>query len=268
MIFQQSHRMKYHSILALPLLLSTAIAAQAATSDWSETPGGKVRVVLEDAKPDRELRGALQVELNPGWKTYWRNPGDAGVPPQLNLEDGTSARIDFPAPVHFDAGDEGGIGYKHSVTLPLTFTIKPGEERLKGHVFLGVCQNICIPVQAEFDFPLNGNQEQTPQTIAAHTIIETAFDRLPAPASSEFGVKAAKREDNKAVFEVTLPDADAPAELFVGNDQLSISETKSDKSAGQSRFTATLHGTSEDGALIDYTLVQNGNAVSGQVRLD
>ena len=268
MIFHQSRRMRSIQFLVLPLLLSAAVAAHAATSDWSETPGGKVRVVLEDAKPHGELRGALQIDLNPGWKTYWRNPGDAGVPPQLNIEGGTSARIDYPAPVYFDAGDEGGIGYKHSVSLPLTFHVKPGEQRLKGHVFLGVCEKICIPVQAQFDFPLNLIPEQSPQAIAAHTIVETAFDRLPNPASAEFGVKSAKREESTAVFEITLPDAHAPAELFVGSDQLSLSEAKPEKDTGQLRFTATLHGKAADGTLIDYTLVQNGKAVSGQVRLD
>ncbi len=189
MIFYQSRRMRSLKFLVLPLLMSAAFSAQAATSDWSETPGGKVRVIIEDAKPDGEVRGALQIDLNPGWKTYWRNPGDAGVPPQLSIEGDTFARIDFPAPVHFGAGDEGGIGYKHSVSLPLTFHVKPGEQRLKGHVFLGVCEKICIPVQAQFDFPLNLTSAQSPQAIAARTIIETAFDRLPTPASAEFGIK-------------------------------------------------------------------------------
>jgi DsbC/DsbD-like thiol-disulfide interchange protein len=268
MIFYQSRRMRSLKFLALPLLMSAAFSAQAATSDWSETPGGKVRVIIEDAKPDGEVRGALQIDLNPGWKTYWRNPGDAGVPPQLSIEGDTFARIDFPAPVHFDAGGEGGIGYKHSVSLPLTFHVKPGEQRLKGHVFLGVCEKICIPVQAQFDFPLNETSAQSPQAIAARTIIETAFDRLPTPASAEFGIKTAKQEDSKAVFEIALPDAQAPAELFVGSDQLSLSEAKRQSASDQSRFAATLHGKAADGALIDYTLVQNGKAVSGQVRLD
>lgn len=98
MIFYQSRRMRSLKFLVLPLLMSAAFSAQAATSDWSETPGGKVRVIIEDAKPDGEVRGALQIDLNPGWKTYWRNPGDAGVPPQLSIEGDTFARIDFPAP--------------------------------------------------------------------------------------------------------------------------------------------------------------------------
>lgn len=265
MIFDQSRQMRSVKFLALPLLLSTILSAQAATSEWTEISGGKVRVILEDTKSGEEQRGALQINLNPGWKTYWRNPGDAGVPPQINIEGDTLARIDFPTPVYFDDGDEGGIGYKQSLSLPLTFTLKPGEDRLKGIFFLGVCDKICIPVQAEFDFPLNQATEQSPQAIATRTIVETAFDRLPAPASADFGVKSAKRADNKATFEIALPDANAPAELFVGSEQLNLSEAKPD---GPSRFTAMLYNEAKDGALIDYTLVQNGKAVSGQVKLD
>ncbi|MCL7997930.1 hypothetical protein M8994_06710 [Brucella sp. 21LCYQ03] len=243
--------------------------AQGATSEWTETPGGKVRIILEETGKNGELRGALQIDLNPGWKTYWRNPGDAGVPPQFNLDGGVSARIEFPAPVSLGTGDESGIGYKHPISLPVTFTVNPGTERLKGNAFLGVCQNICIPVQAEFDFPLNAKtSEQSPQAIAASTIVETAFDRLPLPATTEFGVKSAKRHENNAIFEVSAPDFEAPAELFVGSEQFSLSEAKADGFPRQKRFIATLSGKVPDGSLIDYTLVQNGKAVSGHVRLD
>ena len=75
--------------LAPFLLASLVLPALASTSDWTETPGGRVRVIIEDNSPNNatsnERRGALQVELQPGWKTYWRNPGDAGVPPQINI---------------------------------------------------------------------------------------------------------------------------------------------------------------------------------------
>lgn len=261
--------MRLRDLLIISFVMTAASPALAASSDWVETPGGKVRVVLEENKHAGELRGALQIDLNPGWKTYWRNPGDAGVPPQLNIEGNSFARIDFPAPVNFGAGDEGGIGYTHPVLLPLTFTVMPNAEHLKGHVFLGVCQKICIPVQAQFDFPLTAEDTTpSPQAIAARTIVETAFDRLPASASADFGVSGAKRQADKAVFDIAVPDARAPTMLFVGSEKISLSEAVADKTSSKPRFTATLHSKVSEGALIDYTLVQNDKAVSGQVRLD
>ncbi|WP_236020270.1 protein-disulfide reductase DsbD domain-containing protein [Brucella anthropi] len=134
--------------LAPFLLASLVLPALASTSDWTETPGGRVRVIIEDNSPNNatsnERRGALQVELQPGWKTYWRNPGDAGVPPQINIEGEAKAQIDFPAPVRFGGEDEGGIGYKQPVSLPIVFHLTAADTRLKGHVFLGVCEKICI----------------------------------------------------------------------------------------------------------------------------
>ncbi|MFQ0814356.1 hypothetical protein AVM02_16675 [Brucella anthropi] len=255
------------------LLASLALPALASASDWTETPGGRVRVILEDSGPDnatgRERRGALQIELQPGWKTYWRNPGDAGVPPQINIEGDAKAQIDFPAPIRFGGSDEGGIGYKQPVSLPIVFHLPSGDTRLKGHVFLGVCEKICVPVQATFDFPLDQREQQaSPQAIAARTIIETAFDRLPTPATAAFGISKVKREGDKAVFDLAVPDPSAPAELFVASDKVRLSDAVAvEKSQSGQQFTAKVHGKA-DNATIDYTIVQNGKAVSGQVTLN
>ncbi|MEJ5018648.1 protein-disulfide reductase DsbD domain-containing protein [Ochrobactrum vermis] len=259
--------------LAPFLLASLAFPAMASTSDWTETPGGRVRVIIEDSGADNaarhERRGVLQIELQPGWKTYWRNPGDAGVPPQISIEGDAKARIDFPAPVRFGGDDEGGIGYKHPVSLPIVFHLTSADTRLKGHVFLGVCEKICVPVQATFDFPLNEEEQQaSPQAIASRTIIETAFDRLPTPANPAFGVTEVKREGDKAVFDLTVPDPAAPAELFIASDNIGLSDAVAvqDRQSGH-RFAAKLRGKA-DKAVIDYTIVQAGKAVSGQVTLD
>ncbi len=251
-------------LLAASLALC-ALPAHAATSGWTETPGGRVRVVLEEGGAAKEgvIRGALQIELKPGWKTYWRNPGDSGVPPQISAE-GAAVQVAFPAPVRFGDGD---AGYAAPVSLPLTFAVEPGKPltQLKGQAFLGVCHQICVPVQAEFDLPLQADPAPA-LSVAARTIVETAFDRLPAPASDAFGVRAARLEKDRAVFDIAAPDPDAPAELFLSSDTLSLSTPAPE--AGQSRrFVARLQGAARK-SVVDYTLVQNGKAVSGRVDLD
>ncbi|MGQ5200010.1 protein-disulfide reductase DsbD domain-containing protein [Brucella abortus] len=261
------------SILAPFILAVLAIPAQASTSAWTETPGGRVRVVIEGGDPaitgKQEVRGALQIELRPGWKTYWRNPGDAGVPPQISIEGDAKAQIAFPAPVRFAGDEEGGIGYKKPVSLPVTFHIEPGGKRLKGHAFLGMCENICVPVLTEFDFPLDADrQKSSSENLAARTVVETAFAQLPAPASPDFGVSAVKHDKDEAIFDVALPDPNAPAELFVASDTVNLSAPVSveDGKASQ-RFIAKMQGKTKD-AVIDYTIVQNGKAVSGRLELD
>lgn len=255
-------------ILSFGLLATTCLSAQASVSAWTETPGGRVRVIIEDkAADDGAIRGALQIDLAPGWKTYWRNPGSAGVPPQITLEGGANAHIAFPAPVRFGEDDDG-IGYKMPVSLPITFRLDPDASRLKGNVFLGVCEKICIPVQADFDFPVEkSDQSASPQQLAARTIIETAFDRLPQPASPDFGVSKVEREGDKAIFKLALPDPQKPAQLFVASDSLSLSAPVVSPAQNAPEFVVTLHGKTRDG-LVDYTIVQDGKAVCGHVNID
>ena len=98
--------MKFHvaSIAALTLVLGPA-PALAASSGWHHADGTSLRIVTSDrSDADGRLRGALEIRLKPGWKTYWLDPGDAGVPPTLTLADGRPVDAAFPAPKRFDDG--------------------------------------------------------------------------------------------------------------------------------------------------------------------
>ncbi|KXF78365.1 hypothetical protein ATN84_00740 [Paramesorhizobium deserti] len=244
----------------------------AESSPWVETPGGKVRLLLDvPQEPAKTLRGAIEIDLAEGWKTYWQEPGDAGVPPQLDLTASSNiagSMIAFPAPQRFDDGNTQWAGYKNSVVLPVTFDLeKPGAPvHLKGHAFLGICETICIPVQAVFDLTVKPGKEDS----LARILVSTAFDRLPQPASPEFGVREAVRKDGKAVFDVRLPAEGQPAELFLSSDAAAFATPKFE-SAGEgdgARFSSNiLRSAGDKPAMVDYTLVQGDRAVSGKVQL-
>lgn len=95
---------------------------------------------------------ALQLTLKPGWKTYWRSPGDAGIPPVLvwsgsrNL---ASATVTWPTPKVFDQSGMTSIGYKDRVILPITLTPKNAANpiRMKLRLQIGVCNDVCVPAQ-------------------------------------------------------------------------------------------------------------------------
>ena len=147
--------MKASAAYAVLLMLLASTPAHASSSDWFETEGARVRLVTT-GKPaaDGTLKGILDIELKPGWKTYWRDPGDAGVPPTLDVSANpniTGAKFDFPAPQRHDEGDFQWAGYDYPVALPVTFTLKDpgGPATIDAAVFLGVCETICIPVQAK-----------------------------------------------------------------------------------------------------------------------
>ena len=96
----------------------------------------------------------LRMELKPGWKTYWRNPGDAGIPPHFDWAGSSnlkSVTVDWPTPVVFDTYGSRTIGYEQRMTLPLMMTpedpIQPIKVRL--NFTYGLCSEICIPAQAD-----------------------------------------------------------------------------------------------------------------------
>lgn len=114
----------------------------------------------------------VDIKLAPGWKTYWRSPGDAGIPPQIDFSGSKnlkSASIEFPVPVPFDINGMRSIGYKQDVILPLVLTPldpqKPIE--LEAEVVLGVCNQICVPVDVRFSSLLVPSQSKDARLSAA-----------------------------------------------------------------------------------------------------
>ena len=93
---------------------------------------------------------AVELRLAPGWKTYWRSPGDAGIPPGFDWsasQNVKSVRIHWPAPDVFEANGMQTIGYHEHLVLPVEVTpIDPGRPmRLSVTLELGVCDEICLP---------------------------------------------------------------------------------------------------------------------------
>src|SRR5215467_13044127 len=110
----------------LGMLLASApnfTAGAADASSWDGDARSAVRLVAgSPLGADAELRAGVEVRLAAGWKTYWRYPGDSGVPPVFDFsksENVKSVSILWPAPHRFM--DDGGttIGYKGDVTFPV-----------------------------------------------------------------------------------------------------------------------------------------------------
>jgi DsbC/DsbD-like thiol-disulfide interchange protein len=111
---------------------------------------------------------ALELVLAPGWKTYWRSPGDAGIPPQFDWAGSNNlgtVRLHWPAPAVFDTNGMRSIGYHDVLVLPLEVTpLDPRQPiALQARVDLGVCKDICIPamVDVAVDLPVAGRPNPT-----------------------------------------------------------------------------------------------------------
>jgi suppressor for copper-sensitivity B len=142
-----------------------ARASAEAASAWFETDQGKARLIAATPDPGNAATVVLglQFELAPHWKIYWRSPGDAGYPPQLdwtgseNLRDAT---LDWPAPERFSVEGLETVGYSGAVVLPITARlVQPGAPlRLRAHLSYLTCSEICVPHDADLalDLPAQG----------------------------------------------------------------------------------------------------------------
>lgn len=122
--------------------------------------------------PDGSRMAALRLILAPGWKTYWRAPGDAGIPAQFNWAGSRNVdrvRLHWPTPdVFYDFGVRT-IGYQDQVVLPME--LRPAEPDQPLHVTarvdLGVCETVCVPAQLSFEADLTGDGGMDPVISAA-----------------------------------------------------------------------------------------------------
>ncbi|APO73862.1 DsbC domain-containing protein [Rhizobium etli 8C-3] len=203
-------------------LASSLGPARAEMSGWIDNVGGRMRLVALPPGHDGTIHGALQIEPKPGWITYWREPGNSGIPPQITVapESGiTLTAIRYPVPKHLVDGTIDDIAYDGPVSLPLTFSAKGASRplELKASAFIGICKDICIPFQAEFTLPIGPANQSRPEEEA---ILKNAEASLPEKPSSQFKVISHKfSEDMKELWlQVALPDGGdtAPEVILTG----------------------------------------------------
>ena len=116
--------------------------------------------------------GALRLTLQEGWKTYWRSPGEAGIPPQFTWRGSRNIgelSITWPTPQVFSTSGYQTIGYHDQLILPIEITPeRPGRPvRLKGRMELGICKDVCVPSELSFDHQLDAQAGRNPAIVAA-----------------------------------------------------------------------------------------------------
>jgi thiol:disulfide interchange protein len=147
-------------LLAALLTLAAPLAALAAPTAVVKTD--EVRAELVAHVPEGLAAGktawlGLAIEHAPHWHTYWKNPGDSGLPTTLTwqLPAGVSAGdIAWPTPQRLPVGPLVNYGYENKLLLPVPLTITPDFKGDALHVKLSaqwlVCKDVCIPQQGEF----------------------------------------------------------------------------------------------------------------------
>ncbi|PDS44955.1 cytochrome C biogenesis protein [Rhizobium anhuiense] len=180
-------------------------SVHAEMSGWAENEGGRMRLVALAPDAGGKIRAALQIEPKPGWITYWKEPGGNGIPPQLTIAAESGVTLDaiaYPVPKHFFNGAIEDIAYDAPVTLPLSLSAAgKGPVEIDAGAFIGICKDICIPFQANFQLKLGPAMQSRPQEEA---ILQAADASLPKPPSADFDVTAHAMSPDRKTLSLTL----------------------------------------------------------------
>lgn len=170
-------------MLVLTLLASSWTGpAWSSSSPWVEGPNAKVRLISGSvAQESGALMAFVEIVLEPGWKTYWRTPGDAGgLPPEFDWSQSVNlakANVQFPAPQRFTDRSGNTIGYEDGVIFPIVVTPLDGQAPvgLRLGLHYGICKDVCVPIDAELalDIDPTGSKD----TLSGDVL--DAVDRVP-----------------------------------------------------------------------------------------
>lgn len=137
------------------LLLLCVNFAQAADTGWMQSPqNDHARIRLQAEKIDNSIHALLYVKLAPGWKTYWRSPGEGGVAPKITWDNKTDAQWYWPVPSRFDISGLTTQGYHEQVIIPMVIE-DAGLTNLSGTLTLSTCSNVCVLTDYPFKLDLN-----------------------------------------------------------------------------------------------------------------
>lgn len=268
--------------VAFACLSGVAGSAIAASSDWAKTDFTSVRLIsaVDGTAALDEIPLGLEFKLDEGWKIYWRNPGDAGLPPTPDWsasENVSDVTIDWPAPHRFSIFGLETFGYKDHVVLPLRVKpTTPGQPvTLTGAVNYLACSEICVPLDVNVSLNLPAGQAG----VADEAPLINRFDStVPRPANSA-GITLQKAgfteaDDDQFALRVAAlsqttfdaPDliVEGPAGSYFDKPQVTLSDD-----GRQVYFDLKGGGVATDDldqAPLTLTLLDTNNAVEGSLQ--
>ena len=252
-------------------------------SRWDGDGRSAIRLMAgARATVDAPVRAGIEIRLKPGWHTYWRYPGDAGVPPRFDFQGSQNVKsvdVRFPAPKRLPEGGMTAIGYDGDVILPLTIVAqdagRPVLLRLK--LDYAVCEKLCVPADGKAELTLGIG----PSTMEAP--LTAAEARVPKKRSLDergaLSIRSVKRDAGsprpRAIVEVAAPPGTAIDLLAEGPTPewaLPLPAPVAGAPAGLQRFAFDLDGAPPGekyrGAMITLTAVAGDDAIEVAIRLD
>lgn len=262
---------------ALSWSFLTEASAQDA-SPWLNDGHSAVRL-LAGSRSGAVLLGGIAFQLQGGWKTYWRTPGDSGVPPRFDFtksDNIEAVTVLWPAPAKFPDGAGGhSLGYQKHVVLPLRIVVKNPDKpvTLRATINYAVCEKLCIPVEANAELAFTSVASTEDSELSA------ALDTVPKPAQigdpNLLTIRDVKREGKLGVLVDVVAPAAGEVNLFVEGPtpdwSLPVPKLLEQSPAGVKRFAFDLDGlppgANPEGAALKLTLVASERSYEFNINL-
>lgn len=267
--------MRTRLLLLFASLCLASLPVQAATTDWVSVTGGAVRIITAGPMENGTYRAGLEFSLDPGWHTYWRYPGEAGVPPTFDFSGSQNlakADIRYPAPGLYNDGFSTSIVYDENVVLPILITPDDPQAsvRLQASLFFGICKDICVPGDGVFDLLLEPSAEE--DTVSA-MLIDRDLALVPqtadGPASGIVSITSAPSK-NAPVLTITAkvdPETSEPGLLAEGPEgsYIGVPALRS-RDGSTAVWTLSTNGLARtgDGSMLTLVLVDGDKAVESR----
>jgi DsbC/DsbD-like thiol-disulfide interchange protein len=205
------------ALLILSLVGLAVLPAYAAETPWQEvTPGVKLRLISADVlKPDGTTQVGLELDMPTSFKTYWRVPGESGIPTSIDWSGSTGvagADAIWPYPTIDTSAGLVDFVYRGSTVLPITLHLGGKEAALNATVTMGICSDICVPAQAVFTLPLDFVRPDRGQGLRLAQAAALAPIAWPGPAEP-FGPVTYDAASQSIAVEVLDPAVD-PASII------------------------------------------------------
>jgi DsbC/DsbD-like thiol-disulfide interchange protein len=278
-------RLRWFGSLLLSAALSAYAAggANAASSDAVAAGEAKVRLLasgLSDTNSAPVFRGGVEIVLTAGWKTYWRYPGDAGIPPRFDWsgsENVAKVEVLYPAPKRItDSSGQVSIGYEDRVIFPLRIHAKDSSKpvALKLKLDFATCEKLCIPAEAKVSLAFDARSKPEP-------LLAEAEKRVPVPMRQDNTAPLAvieaqvKRDGaNRILVSVRAPASSKPVLFAEGPNEewtLALPELTG-QNADRATFVIPLEGArlgkAEAPPKLRLTLIAGEQAIETEVPLD
>jgi len=268
--------------VAMSVIFTAGAAAAESASRWDGDAKSAVRLIAGSSGSGKAMRAGIEIRLKAGWHTYWRYPGDAGVPPRIDFaasQNVKSVDVQWPAPQRIPEEGLVAIGYVSDLILPLVVVpqdrAKPVTLRLK--LDYAVCEKLCVPAEGKAELVLAGGASPQDATLTA------AEARLPKKLAlgqgAPLSIKSVTREDGgprpRVIVDVAAPPG-AKVALFAEGPTpdwaLPVPMAIDGAPAGLQRFAFELDGAPPgakyEGAGITLTAVAGDQAIEVATHLD